>query len=258
MNQRFLGTYKNCCPDLDEIFVPSSPSPAPPVSLTMTAHHELLKDTTFGYLLRAVLGSKVLPHSDEQHFPAAFAFAQEKQPLSAVSSREAELDAERRDIEDTRRNALQRPHDTSPGGFSRTSTLVDIASYALDKSEKADNLLVGWFGPDDPDVSAPSAHLYVGTRLMHETESPKLELCEKGLGLIPNLLSHLFHLHWLVYLHRRPGRHRGEVSRQCGCRNPRPNDVWCVHPRFRSITSVSDLFAVAGYGVGPMLWAPLR
>ena len=54
-------------------------------------------------------------------------------------------------VEETRRTALQR-HDTSPGGFSRTSTLVDIASYALDKSEKADKLLVGWYGPDDPDV----------------------------------------------------------------------------------------------------------
>ena len=119
--------------------------------LTMPALQELLKDTTFGYIIRATLGSKVLPHSDEQHFPAAFAFAQEQQPLSAVSSRKAELDAERRDIEETRRTALER-HDTSPGGFSRTSTLVDIASYALDKSEKADKLLVGWYGPDDPDV----------------------------------------------------------------------------------------------------------
>ena len=40
------------------------------------------------------------------------------------------------------------------GGFSRTSTLVDIAAYTLDKGEKADKLLVGWYGPDDPDVRA--------------------------------------------------------------------------------------------------------
>ena len=43
------------------------------------------------------------------------------------------------------------------------------------------------------------------TRLTPETESPKLELSEEGLGLVPDLFLDILYLHRIVYLHRRPG-----------------------------------------------------
>ncbi|KZV67254.1 benomyl/methotrexate resistance protein [Peniophora sp. CONT] len=186
----------------------------------MPTHYELLKDTTFGYLLRAVLGPKVLPHCDELHFPAAFAFAQEKQSGSEVYSRKAELDAERHDIEETRRATLH-PQDTGSGGFSRTSTLADIAAYTLNQSEKADTLLVGWYGPDDPD------------------NPQNWSSAKKGWVLFQTCF-----LTFSIYI--------GSSIYTAGLTSV--EDEFHVSP---VAATLGLTMFVAGYGLGPMLWAPL-
>ncbi|KZV66974.1 MFS general substrate transporter [Peniophora sp. CONT] len=170
---------------------------------------DLIKDTTFGHLLRAVCGAHILPHSDELDLQAALVRSTGRQPSPAPSTPAAELDAERRDIR----------HESDPD--SGKSTAIGLANLAYEDSEKADATLVGWYGPDDP-------------------ENPQSwSSGKKGWVLFQTCFST-----FAIYI--------GSSIYTAGLSDVQET----FHVSEVAATLGLSLF-VAGFGLGPMLWAPL-
>ncbi|VDC00305.1 unnamed protein product [Peniophora sp. CBMAI 1063] len=90
--------------------------------------HNLIKDTTFGYLLRALLGPSVLPHPDELDVQNVYGWSIDKRRSPSVDNAEF--------------------HEQ---GASPAPTDVRTSGVTFDADEKVGNVVVGWYGSDDPD-----------------------------------------------------------------------------------------------------------
>ena len=179
----------------------------------------LIKDTTFGHFLRAVCGPRILPYFDELDLETALVLMTGTQSPSTPSAHSAELAAERRDIRRNEPPKATAHHSPSPdAGFSVIPTATDLNAF-MEESEKKDTQLVGWYGPDDPDVRALFLCAVLHPELTCLAEPSELEPCKEGMGTIPDVLLHLRNLHRLLHIHGGYLRCSGEVRRQRGRRH---------------------------------------
>ncbi|KAI0062522.1 MFS transporter [Artomyces pyxidatus] len=124
----------------------------------------LVRDTFFGYTLRAVFGTKVLPHPDETDLPMVWQNAVHEKAQSPSEDASVRGSIHEEDHNDplngrgrgygTRDEQEHRYPHPKPRAASLHSadTVVDASAAAKPDAEKGgDTLLVGWYGPEDPD-----------------------------------------------------------------------------------------------------------
>ncbi|KAI0043053.1 MFS transporter [Auriscalpium vulgare] len=124
---------------------------------------ELIRDTFFGYSLRLLFGSRVLSHPDETDLPMVWQKAVHEKQATPTSSGANSIHEETHDdppngqgghgtIDEKKHRSTPTQRKGSVASLRSAVTVVDAAGVSKQDSEKGDDtLLVGWYGPEDPD-----------------------------------------------------------------------------------------------------------
>ncbi|KAH8986413.1 putative caffeine resistance protein 5 [Lactarius hatsudake] len=177
-------------------------------------------DTFFPHTLRLAFGSQFFPHSDERELPVIW---QTKRATQTSPRDSGQLTL----------NDVPNPDDRS---ITSEATMIANIPAKADPEKGQDALLVDWYGLTDPDSWPSWKKAWVMFQTAYKA-GPQLPT-ERDLGVQTCLLTFAVYLDSAIYTAGLPG----------------------VTSEFH-VSNVAALVGltvfVAGYGLGPMVWAPL-